>query len=113
MGILNLIAIGERYDRRDLVDKGLHDLRSIRKLTLDQGSYREYQSPNDTTLVIDVVYRLLAWAENQEARAMGLELYRETWRQIATQYHPPSQQWAVPQLRNRGGEEILSDGKAC
>lgn len=112
MGILNLIAIGERYDRSDLVDRGLDDLRKIRELTLDQGSYTEYQSPNYTTLVLDIIYRLLAWVENPEAREMGLELYRETWRQIATQYHPPSQQWAGPQLRNRGGEEILSDGKA-
>lgn len=112
MGILNLIAIGERYDRRDLIDRGLSDLRNIRELTLDQGSYTEYQSPNYTTLVLDIIYRLLAWVENPQAREMGLELYRETWRQIATQYHPPSGQWAGPQLRNRGGEEILSDGKA-
>ena len=84
----------------------------IRGLTLDQGSYTEYQSPNYTIVVLDVLYRLLAWVENPEARSMGLELYRETWRQIATQYHPPSQQGAGPQLRNRGGQEILSDGKA-
>ena len=112
MDILNLIAIGERYDRPDLVESGLEYLRKVRDLTLDQGSYTEYQSPNYTIVVLDVLYRLLAWVENPEARSMGLELYRETWRQIATQYHPPSQQWAGPQLRNRGGQEILSDGKA-
>ncbi len=112
MGILNLIAIGERFDRPDLIESGLADLRKIHELTLDQGSFTEYQSPNYTTLVLDILYRLLAWVENPEARSMGLDLYRETWRQIAIQYHPPSQQWAGPQLRNRGGEEILSQGKA-
>jgi len=112
MGILNLLAIGERYDRPDFVEAGLEHLRKIYELTLDQGSYTEYQSPNYTTLVLNILHRLLAWVEHPEARAKGAELYEETWRQIATQYHPPSQQWAGPQLRNRGGEEILSDGKA-
>jgi hypothetical protein len=112
MGILNLLAIGERYDRPELVEAGLEHLRKIHELAMDQGSYTEYQSPNYTSLVLDILYRLLSWVEHPEARAMGAELYEETWRQIASQYHPPSQQWAGPQLRNRGGEEILSDGKA-
>jgi|GEM_PF-5481024 len=112
MGILNLLAIGERYDRPDFQEAGLEHLRKIHELTMDQGSYTEYQSPNYTTLVLDILHHLLAWVENPEARQLGLDLYRETWRQIASQYHPPSGQWAGPNLRNRGGEEILSDGKA-
>jgi hypothetical protein len=112
MGILNLLAIGERYDRPDFQEAGLEHLRKIYELTMDQGSYTEYQSPNYTTLVLDILYRLLAWVENLEARQLALDLYRETWRQMAGQYHPPSGQWAGPNLRNRGGEEILSDGKA-
>ena len=68
MDILNLIAIGERYNRPDLVEGGLEYLRKVRDLTLDQGSYTEYQSPNYTIVVLDVLYRLLAWVENPEAR---------------------------------------------
>ncbi len=112
MGILNLLAIGERYERPDFQEAGLEHLRKIHELTMDQGSYTEYQSPNYTTLVLNILHRLLAWIENQEARQLALDLYHETWRQIAIQYHPPSGQWAGPNLRNRGGEEILSDGKA-
>jgi len=112
MGTLNLLAIGERYDDPELVAAGLEHLDKFYRLTMDQGSYTEYQSPNYTTVVLDVLYRLLKCVRNPEARTKGAELYYETWRQITTQYHPPTQQWSGPQLRNKGGEEILSPLKS-
>lgn len=110
MGALNLLAIGERYNLPDIKSLGLKHLANLYELSMDQGSYTEYQSPNYTTLVLDVLYRLLAWVRDPDARELADKLYRFTWQQIASQFHPPTGQWVGPQARNRGGEEILSPG---
>jgi len=113
MGFLNLIGIGEMLDLPELRQIGREHLRDFHRLTLDQGSYTEYHSPNYTVLVLNILYTFLQWVEDPQSLGMASDLYRFTWQYIGNQYHVPTRQWAGPHSRNRGGEEILSAGYAA
>ena len=100
---------GETLGEPRLLDYGRTRLRRFRDYTAAQGGFNEYNSPTYTIVALNELERILQLVHDPQMRSDAEELRQMTWKFIATQFHPATQQWAGPHSRTYA-EWIDSDG---
>ncbi|MFB2894414.1 hypothetical protein ACE1CI_16010 [Aerosakkonemataceae cyanobacterium BLCC-F50] len=103
MGIYVTLLTGQIYKINYLYNYGINRLEQFCQYILEQGGFPEYNSPDYTIIALEILGRLRLYAKNVNNAKIGelLEvLYRLSWREIATHFHPPTRQWAGPHSRS-------------
>lgn len=103
MGIYVTLLTGQIYKINDLYHYGINRLEQFCQHILEQGGFTEYNSPDYTIITLEIFGRLRLYAKNVNNAKIGelVEvLYRLSWTEIATHFHPPTRQWAGPHSRS-------------
>ncbi|MGB8352341.1 MAG: hypothetical protein WCD79_00480 [Chthoniobacteraceae bacterium] len=66
------------------------------------GNFNEYNSPNYTTLLLQLCDAILETTTDAASLEAAEKLRRFTWKSIADYFHPATSQWAGPQSRSYG-----------
>lgn len=75
-------------------------LRRLHAHIVRQGSFAEYNSPDDTLLILQELSRLLWLLKDSRDRAIVSALHERAWKHVADHFHPPTAQWAGPHSRS-------------
>lgn len=75
-------------------------LRRLHTHIVREGSFAEYNSPDDTLAVLQELSRLLWLLKDSRDRAIVTALHERAWKHVADHFHPPTAQWAGPHSRS-------------
>ncbi len=99
MGTYVTVTVGERMDESEIHQYGKDRLRRVHKFTMDNGSFREYNSSTYTVVAIAEISRMLMHFQNEEDRKLAADMHDLAWKHLATHFHAPTRQLAGPQSR--------------
>jgi len=111
IGAFVTLAAGEFFGVEEYYRYGKDRLKKVYQHTLQEGSFREYNSPDYTMIALDALARLRQYVRDPESRKLIESLYMLTWSIVAKHFHPPTCQWAGPYSRaysNLQGAELWS-----
>ncbi|SRR6266542_538663 len=91
-----MLLVAQELKLPDLRASAKDRLRNLHDYVNQQGSFEEYNSPPRTILALQELARMLLLVKDGRDRAWITALHDLAWRQVATHFHPPSQQWAGP-----------------
>ncbi|UCG57558.1 MAG: hypothetical protein JSU70_22165 [Phycisphaerales bacterium] len=107
MGTYVTLVAGELFEVDELTEYGKARLKRFHHYTLEQGSFREYNSPTYTVVAIKEITRMLGHVRDPDSQKLLRDLNRRAWFHVARRYHPPTRQWAGP--HSRCYRTLLSD----
>jgi len=96
------LAAGDLLEEPAYVEYGRTLLGKILESVEYHGNFNEYNSPNYTTLLLQLCDAILETAKDPAALVTVEKLRRFTWKSIADYFHPATSQWAGPQSRSYG-----------
>lgn len=99
MGTYVTLVAAELYGLDDLREYALKRLRAFHAYTMQTRAFNEYNSPTYTVVALKELTRLRQHVQDAEARRLVEGIYRLAWEEIASHFHPPTQQWAGPHSR--------------
>jgi hypothetical protein len=97
IGVLFLAA--QQLKLADLRANARERLRQFNDHVVRQGSLTQYNSPMDSIAALQVLSRMLWLVRDARDRMLVAAIHDLTWKQVATQFHPPTRQWAGPHSR--------------
>jgi hypothetical protein len=100
LGGVVCVAAGELLSDHDLLTYGSQRLQRVVEHVEEHGGFSEYNSPPYSKVIIGECERLLHLVSDPASRAAAESLRRTCWEEIATSFHPATQQWAGPHSRN-------------
>ncbi|MGA9378284.1 MAG: hypothetical protein WBV73_05895 [Phormidium sp.] len=103
MGIYVTLITGHIYGINDLYNYGISRLEQFSQYIREEGGFSEYNSPDYTIITLENLGRLRLYFKNVNNVKIGElveRLYHLSWAEIATHFHPPTQQWAGPHSRS-------------
>jgi hypothetical protein len=75
-------------------------LRALYEAVLRLGSFADYNSPTHTIVILQELSRMLLLVRDSRERTLLNVLHELAWKEAATHFHAPSQQWAGPHSHN-------------
>lgn len=100
LGGVVCVAAGELLSDDDFLTYGRQRLQRVVKHVEQHGGFSEYNSPPYSKVIIGECERLLHLVNDPASRAAADSLRRTCWEEIASSFHPATQQWAGPHSRN-------------
>jgi hypothetical protein len=99
MGGVVTAAAGELLAEPRLLDYGRRRLQRVVEHVNRHGGFAEYNSPTYSIVTLVETERALQLLTDPQARTAAETLRRRCWELIASQFHPPTRQWAGPHAR--------------
>ena len=102
MGSFVTLFAGEMFNLPEFFEYGKKRLATLHKYNMDNGDFREFNSPTYTFICIEEFSLIMEYIKDEECRRLASELNDLAWKSIALHYHPTTGQLAGPHDRAYG-----------
>ncbi|VGO21943.1 hypothetical protein [Pontiella sulfatireligans] len=101
--------VSHMFDLPEMREYGNQRLEQFYDFTIDNGGFREFNSPTYTVVALTELQRMREHFVEPAAHEKVEELYFMGWNMVARHYHKPTGQWAGP--HSRSYDNLLSSGQ--